>query len=174
MFGLNPWVILGVFLAIAAAGASGYIKGHSDGVDKTTLAYEQALEKQRAEAQAIILANKNAVIAKEREFNAFKDQVEKDNVEKNARINGLRLANGRLVDAAGGLFDRNGRPRGAGGGDGLPGDPAPAGGPAGPAAGCKISDAVARDLLDLARDADLAAVYAQTGHAYAVGLPRGP
>ena len=168
----NPWVILAVVLTIAAAGAGGYAKGHSDGIDTTTLAYEQALEKQRAEAEKLLLASKDAVIAKEREFSAFKDQVEKDNVQKKAYVDGLRLANGRLVAAAGGLFDRNGRPSGKGGGDGVSVDSGPAGGAASGPAGCKLSDAVTRDLLDLARDADAAAIYAQTGHAYAVGLPR--
>lgn len=170
MFGLNPWLILGVFLAIAGAGATGYFKGRADGVDTTTIAYERSLEKQRAEAQELILASKDALRATEREFSAFKDKVEKENVEKDAYVNGLRLANGRLVAAAGGLFDRNGRPSGAGGGNGVPGATGAAGGPAGPAPGCRLSDEITRDLLDLARDADLAAVYAQTGHAYAVGI----
>lgn len=167
----NPWVILAVILSIAAAGAGGYFKGHSDGVDQTTIAYERSLEKQKQEAQVLLLAGKDTVIAKEREFNAFKDKVEKDDADKNARINGLRIVNGRLVDAAGGLFDRNGRPSGKGGGDGMPGTATAAGGTAGGPAGCKLSDAVTRDLLDLARDADAAAVYAETGHAYAIGIP---
>ena len=170
--GVNPWVILGVFLAIVGAGVAGYTKGHSDGVHTTTIAYERSLEKQRAEAQDLLLKSKDALLAKERELNDFKDKVEKENAEKNAYVNGLRLANGRLVAAAGGLFDRNGRPSGQGGNNGVPGASGAAGGPAGPAPGCRISDEITRDLLDLARDADLAAVYAQTGHDYAVGIQR--
>mgnify|MGYP006921310162 CR=1 FL=1 len=181
MLGLNPWVILGVFLAIAAAGAAGYGKGHSDGVDSTTLAYETSLEKQRAKTQEIILASKDDVIAAERAFNEFKDQVEKDNVEKNQKLEGLRLANGRLIDATCGLYDKNGRPRGGSGEDGLPSDPGAARSAQGRPAACNLPTEV-RELVrrfgvglrDILFEADQSAVYAQTGHAYAVGLPRTP
>lgn len=170
MFGLNPWVILAATFIFLGAVSGAYLKGHSNGVDTTTAKYEAALAKQRDEANAMLLASKDAALTKEREYNALKDKVEKENVEANTRINGLRIANGRLVAAAGGLFDRNGRPRGPSGGDGSSADSPAPGVSAGPAAGCSLSQQITDDLLDLARDADAVLNVARTCRAWALGI----
>lgn len=170
MFGFPSWIALLVVAAVSAAGATYVTREiYLGDIAEIRLAHKTALSKQEAEANAIILASKDAVIAKERELNIFKDGVEKQHAEDQARIGGLRIANGRLVDAAGGLFDKNGRPSDRpSGGDGLPGTAPAAGSTTVSAAGCKLSDTVTADLLDLTRDADLAAIYAQAGHAWAM------
>lgn len=169
MFGLNPWIILGVVLAFIGVGTAGYLKGHSNGVDTTTAAYEASLAKQRDEANAMLLANRDIIISRERELNAFNAKVETENADKQKYIDGLRVANGRLFAAAGGMYDKNGRPSGKGSGNAMPGDSPTPSSASGAAAGCRLSDELESFLSQRFKDADDAAIYAQTGHIYAIG-----
>lgn len=171
MFGFPSWILwLVLFAAGAASGTYVTYEVYSGKIAKIELSYASAREKQNAEAAKMLIDSKNQRIAIEAEYAAFKDKVEGNYNEQTNRINGLRIANGRLVDAAGGLFDRNGRCREPSGGHGLS-DPTGSTAGAAPApSGCQLSGSSVADLLDLARDADAAAVYAQTGHSYAVGL----
>ena len=159
----NPWLILGFVLALLAAAAGGYSKGHGDAADQCAIAAAQK-DKEVADLK---IKNLEDVRAAEARFNAFNAKVESDNAEKQKRIDGLRIANGRLVSAAGGLFDKNGRPTGS---DGVPGAATASGGAASASAGCRLSDSLTEFLLDFARDADRAAIYGQAGHQYAVGV----
>lgn len=165
MFGLNPWMILGIVLAFLAFGAAGYGKGRSD----ATANWKIAMAEQERKANDLLNKLKDKIMELERERSAHNLKTEAENAKKNQYIDGLRIANGRLVAAAGGLWDRNGRAVGSGALPGTPGAPASG---AGSATGCQLSDTVVGDLLDLARDADRAAVYAQTCHTWAVGIPQ--
>ena len=179
MFGLNPWVILAVVGAFIAQGFYWDHNGHARGVEQTAAAYEKKLQEQRDEANALLVASQNALIAKERELYAFTMEVGRKHAEDQKRIDGLRLANGRLVDATCGMFDRSGRPRGQGGSDGVPGDPGAALSAQGIPAICKlpgeIREIVRQFGLELGQilfEAYGAAIYARAGHEYAVGPPR--
>ena len=161
----SPWIIVGFLLALIGAYVTGNVQGHK--AERASWA-QAMVDQEREVARVTARAEKDRREA-EQKYAKFKDEVEKQHADNLARINGLRIANGRLVAASGGLFDRNGRPSGQ---DGMPGSAAAPGGAATAAAGCRLSESVTGDLLDLARDADAAAVYAQTGHAYAIGIPR--
>lgn len=161
----SPWLLLGFLVALIGAYWSGNWQGHK--AERSEWLAAQ-VEQEKA-TQKLKDENAVAVRAAEARYAAFKDSVGRTNAESLTRINGLRIANGRLVAAAGGLYDRNGRPSGE---VGVPGNSPATGSPATAATGCRLSAETSERLLDLARDADAAAVYAQTGHAYAVGLPR--
>lgn len=135
------------------------------------LQHTKQLRDQETEANRILMESKDAArdqyVALQGKFNTM----EGNYVQASDRINGLRLANGRLVAAAGGLYDRNGRATGGqGGSDRVPGDAGSAAGAAGAAAGCQLSGTITQDLLDLARDADLTLAVARLGQAYATAI----
>lgn len=147
----NPWIILGVVVAFVANGF--YWNHHGRQSERKAWQVEQAaLDRKAGE---IILAEKDRAIAAERELNEFKRKVEADSAERERKINGLRIANGRLVAAAGGLFDKNGRPRAQSGQDGSGQGTGAIGSGNAPGLGCTLSGTVTDDLLNLARDADL-------------------
>lgn len=152
---LNPWVILGIVVALAFAGTSGYIKGNSDANARHEIAIAKRDRLERAKYDALV-----AERDKQKEMYA-KVQAEnaKVNNEQISRITGLRIANGRLAAVNGGLFDRNGRPN--------PGSSVSEAGStvssnaSGPS-GCNISGELQDLLLDEFFRADTAAVYAGT------------
>lgn len=94
--------------------------------------------------------------------------LEIENAENQNRADAALAENRRIVRAAGGLRDP-GRPnevcRGA-----VPGNPGAAGGPSNAAAGGFLSEQLQEFLFTRFRDADRAAVYAQTGHKYALEM----
>lgn len=155
----NPWILLAFAIMIAGAGWKGYDLGYDSANGKWIKANAE-IERQ---TNTIIVENKDKIIAAERKYNELKDKVEKDNVETVARINGLRIANGRLVAAHGGLYDRNGRPSGA---NPMPGNPGSTGQPASGSTGCKLSRELEEFLLSESYRADLAATYAKSCHAW--------
>ena len=151
-----------VFVCFAALTGM-YLKGRSD----AHASYTQAILAQERKAQAAITAAVESARAKEHALMELNTKTEKANAAQLERINGLRIANGRLIAAAGGLFDRNGRPRHP--------DPGTAVAPTasshpGGSAGCVLSDQVSVDLQSLAYDADRSAVYAQSCKAHVVEL----
>ena len=167
---MNPYVL--GFVALAAIGivTGAYIKGHSAGLAAADAKW-LAVEAERTTAAAAVLkAATDRYNASEAANEATRHQWEMTDHERSQRIDGLRIANGRLVAAAGGLFDRNGRATRSRSGDAATAAPGATGEAAAGAAGCKLSDAVTGDLLDLARDADNAAAYAKLGHDYAVAV----
>jgi hypothetical protein len=150
---LNPRVLLIAGLVVAFIANGFYWNHRGRAAERRAWQVEQAaLDKLAGEA---LLAEKGKVIAKERELAAYKHVVETESAERERKIAGLRIANGRLVSAAGGLWDKNGRPRAQGGDAGAgEGAGAVSGGDAA-GVGCALSQQVTDDLLDLARDADL-------------------
>lgn len=142
-------VALIVLLAFIAQGFYWHGKGRES--ERAAWVIEQA--KSEKVFNQTILDEKNKAIAAERALFALQQKMEAEANEREAKIAGLRIANGRLLTAHGGLYDKNGRSTGGGGGQA--GSPATFSG--GPAAGvgCVLSGKVSVDLLDLARDADL-------------------
>ncbi len=151
----NPWIIIGVLIAFALAVSGAYLKGHSNGVEGERAAWkieQAALDKKAGET---LLAEKDKTADAERALAEHKASLEKDRAEKDAYIHGLRLAHGRLLDAHGGLYDKNGRPSQKSGGDGPGPRTGAVGGGDAPGVGCVLSGQTSVDLLDLARDAEL-------------------
>lgn len=113
MFGLSPWLILGALVAMIAAGASGYWKGHADAkadciiqVDKLKADAAEAAQKQR---QAELIQASNASTGFQNDtakarivYQTIHDQIH-DIVERPVYRNvcldddGLRLANAALA-----------------------------------------------------------------------------
>lgn len=176
---------LAILLAIGAMVWAVDHRGYQRGVLETDSKWNKVENERKAKAQAKLDAATDRYVAAEAanaELTASWEQ--KDN-EQQDYIHGLRIANGRLITAAGGLFDRNGRPTGRGGGN-APG--AAAGAElvvVGGATGCRLSDELSEFLQSRFEDADNAARLAQRGHdlaveidvwrkAHAGGLPTGP
>lgn len=155
------WIAFGLGAALLTASAGGYLKGRADVQAKWDVARFKA-DAEAAEARAASLA---VARAKEAAWNDVKTKLEAQTRERENTIHGLRIANGRLLSATGGLFDRNGRPVS---GNGVSCAPITAGQPPGAPAGCELSRTVSEALLDLALDADRAAVYAQTCRAWVI------
>ena len=167
---MNPY-ILG-FVALVAIGIvmDVYIKGRSDGL-ATADAKWLAVEAERTTAAAAVLkAAQDRYNASEAANEATRHQWETTDHERSQKIDGLRIANGRLVAAAGGLFDRNGRAVGQRGDGAATAAPGAAGEAAAGAACGKLSAELEGLLLSESARADAAAIYAQLGHDYAVAV----
>lgn len=163
MFGLNPWLIIGVMVAFLGFGTASYFKGRRDANDK----WEIAISQQKLEAADVLLKSEKANAVKVAALNSLNDELEKNHADNLARIQGLRIANGRLLDATCGLYDRNGRRRESGG-NVVSGDPAGATGAVEAPIGCLLPRPLVDALGDLAYDADtISEADAVLGHEYA-------
>ena len=166
----TSWLVVGAVVTAAISSAWITAKVKNGEIATLKLGWQRQVADQERQANAMLLEAKEAAAAAERRNATQTAAWEKIDNERTDYINGLRLANGRLVAAHGGLYDRNGRPVGTGGGGGVPDAAGAATGAPGQTAGCVLSEAVSRDLLDLARDADLAAHEAGLGHDLAVSI----
>lgn len=169
MFGLNPWIILGVVVAFVGFGFVCNHHGHT-----AERAAWVALEAQRDKlATDKFLASEAARQDTEKKLQSLSNQLEHENVESQKRIDGLRLANGRLLDAACGLYDKNGRPLPDSGANQMSADPGAPRSAQGRPAACEFPATVRALLADLRDDlfaADQAAIYAAIGHRYAISI----
>ena len=171
MFGINPWVILAIVLAFIANGVYWNHHGHQ----AEALSWK-ALEAERDRLAQQKLDETRAVVkGQENQIAALKQKLEDEYVASQKRIDGLRLANGRLLDATCGVYDKNGRPVAEGGGDGLPAASGPAHTAQGRPSICDLPNAVriaiqrfGSGVADLLYDADKAALKAGVGHDYAI------
>lgn len=148
----SPWLILGVVLAIGGAGATGYIRGHSDGTGKADAKWEHAIAQQKDEARALLDAETARVRAKESELAALSNKVETEHVEATNA-----LAAGRAkYDRLGSLYERT-KARCGSGGSSSPGpDPGtPAVDHGGEGQPADVPGADAEDLGAVIADADL-------------------
>jgi len=166
----NPYVIGGAALLMVVAVTGSYIKGRGDGTAIADAKWLKVETERKDETAKVIKAAEDRFIAGEARNAELTRNLETKDNEAEKRINGLRIANGRLVAAHGGLYDRNGRQVGGRGGDAPGATPGTAGEAAGTAAGCTLSTGTSEHLLDLAAAADSAAAYAQLGHDYAVSV----
>ena len=97
---MNPWVILGVVLAVIAAFSTGYYKG-----DESGQAYvQQQWDKERADSLALYTAEVEKAREKEQNWQQAANNIrqEKDRELKNLNARATALANG--------LRDRQARP----------------------------------------------------------------
>lgn len=97
---MNPWLILGFVLAVAAAGGAGLYKGHDLGMAEV----QQKWDRERAAQEAEHAAAQAAAREKEQELQANADQLRK---EKDREIRDL---NARAVALSNSLRDRPPRP----------------------------------------------------------------
>jgi hypothetical protein len=158
----NPWLMLGVCIALTGSFIAGTIHGHR--AEKNT--WQRVAAQQQAEAARVLAESERARNAQERAYNAFKDKVENEHAAAAARIDAAYDTNRELLAELGGLRDRYGRCRA----NGLPASAASAGGTSDTAAGCELSGKTSQALLKLARDADTAAAYAAACHAWALKI----
>lgn len=97
---MNPWLILGVVLAIGAAGGAGLYQGHELGMAKV----QQEWDKERAAQEAAYAQAQAEARAKEQELQANADVIRQ---EKDREIRNL---NARTVALTNSLRDRSERP----------------------------------------------------------------
>jgi hypothetical protein len=97
---MNPWLILGFVLAVAAAGGAGLYKGHDLGMAEV----QQKWDRERAAQEAEHAAAQAAAREKEQELQANADQLRK---EKDREIRDL---NARAAALTNSLRDRPTRP----------------------------------------------------------------
>ena len=97
---MNPWLILGFVLAVAAAGGAGLYKGHDLGMAEV----QQKWDRERAAQEAEHAAAQVAAREKEQELQANADQLRK---EKDREIRDL---NARAAALTNSLRDRPTRP----------------------------------------------------------------
>lgn len=173
----NPWIILAVVLAFVGSNVFTAYKTNqitAENVDAKWIGKYAELE-----AQKNIIADAAQAYYVETEAKNL-EQTQAWEAKSNAQdtyIRGLQLANGRLVDANCGMFDRNGRPTGSGGADGAPLASDPALSAQGYPAICKLPGAVraavqrfGRGVGQLLLEADVAAGDAILGHDLAVAV----
>ena len=170
MFGLNPWIILGVVLAFVGSNAFTAYKTNQIATERVDAKWIKEYAALEAKKNAVIAEATQRYIDSEASNLAQTQDWEKTDNEREKYVQGLRIANGRLVAANGGLFDRNGRPTGKRSDDGVPAAPGAAGETVTTATGCRLSDGIAADILDLTARADAAAIDAKLGHEYAVEI----
>lgn len=97
---MNPYVIIGVVVAVGVAGASGLYQGHKLGKAEV----QQAWDKEKAEQLAAYAKAQEEARAKEQELQANADQLRR---EKDAEI---RNINARATALSNSLRDRKERP----------------------------------------------------------------
>jgi len=97
---MNPWLILGFVLAVAAAGGAGLYQGHELGVSEV----QQKWDKERAAQLAEHAAAQAAAREKEQELQASADLLRKD---KDREIRDLNARTAALTNS---LRDRPSRP----------------------------------------------------------------
>lgn len=97
---MNPWLILGVVLAVATAGGAGLYQGHELGMAKV----QQQWDKERAAQEAAYAHAQAEARAKEQELQANADAIRQ---EKDREIRNL---NARTVALTNSLRDRSERP----------------------------------------------------------------
>lgn len=135
--------------------------------------YTAAIERQKSESATVLQHETEKVLAAERQVAKFKDELELQHAKSIEQVNEILADNKRLAGRLGGLRDPGRRP---GCGGALPATAQPAAvDPAAPAAGRLpgaseglLSAEASRFILDLAADADRAAIYAQTCHDWAM------
>jgi hypothetical protein len=97
---MNPWLILGVVLAVGAAGGAGLYQGHEMGV----IEVQQKWDKERADQEAAYAQAQAEARVKEQELQSNADAIRQ---EKDREIRNL---NARTVALTNSLRDRSERP----------------------------------------------------------------
>lgn len=126
-----------------------------------------AVAQERLDAAKLQAEAKDKVIAKEREYAALKDQIEKDRANADAAIEAAFADNRKLL-----TDNQRLRVKGTCRPDRPSENPAAAGSGDAPTPGgtCELSTQTSLDLLNFARDADRVTATARACQAYAVGV----
>jgi hypothetical protein len=162
----HPWFILGAVLVMFGCFAAGHVQGHA----AERKDWELIIARQKIEAGELLAKSEAARTEAIRAYDALKTKAELDHADAEARINAAYAANHTMLAGLGGLRDKQGADGRTCRGDKLPANSSAAGIPPAPAAGCQLSDAASRALLDLARDADRAAAYAAACRDWAMNV----
>lgn len=164
LFGISLPAVMGTSCLLAAL-ASGIL------VHRYDRARFDALSAQRDSSASHEVAAANArTLEAERAAHARATTLEISAHERQAELDRTLAENRRLAARAGGLHDPGRKPADAGR---VSGSAAPACPPADAASDGRLSAEATEFLLELAADADRAAIYARTGHGYAVTLTPG-
>ena len=130
-----------------------------------------SIETQKTAAEKTLADKTEQVLTLERQNEAATAELEKANALRAAKIQDDFTRNRADIDRLGGLFDPAGTGgRGQGGNGTLSASPGTSLDPASTGAGCRLSITVSDAVLDLFRQADDAAAYAQAGHDYAAQI----
>lgn len=159
----NPWIILGgVLAAIGIAVSAFFYGGHVE-----RLEWEAVVAKQQAEAASLLAEKTAEVLKKERLLQDLSDEIEKDHQAHADEIAAKSTDLSRLAGELDRLRDDARRGAGRCG----PGEQssAPAGKPTARAAAPELPGSYS-ELARIAADADRAAEYARTCHAWVVSL----
>jgi hypothetical protein len=152
---INPWIILGLVLALGAAVGGSYVKGHSDGVDAQTVADQKEFDRingdlaqQKTDAAAILKKRNADIIAVAVQRDQLKAKLGEQHANDQAATESARreLAGERLRFST----------QNAGCGTGSGGTHAAGSGSTVPPATVivELPETVARNLRQLAFDAD--------------------
>lgn len=86
----KPYLIIAVLIAFIGIFSAGYIGGHKAGTNAQKVADQVAVDKQKAEADAIIQENIDSVLATQAENDEFKNTIEKERQTHVKETNNLR------------------------------------------------------------------------------------
>lgn len=159
----NPYAIiaaLGIWIATAVGGY--FYGGHVK-----TLAYQVALANQSASAQKILADAQEHARSVESKYQDLSIKIEADHADALKTIDAAAAHNADLARRIG-LYDRAGRRQSCG--DNVSGASQGTGSDPSAAAGIRLSDELAGQLISEAARADRAAEYARACHDWAVGL----
>jgi hypothetical protein len=109
---MNPWLILGFVLAVAAAGGAGLYKGHDLGMAEVQQKWDRERAQQEAQyaaAQAAAREKEQALQAKANKLRQEKDrEIRNLNARASALANSLRERPARPTTQSGGVSDTAG------------------------------------------------------------------
>lgn len=164
----NLWIILAIVLAIGGAFTGTYLKGRAGGIADERARQEVKWAAQERASVKIAAEAKDKARTIERDMQNRYDILEGTYHAQKADLDKVRGDNARIA-ASRSLYDRGATCTPAGG-NRLPGAADAAGGAAGTAAGCQLSFEASQFLLELAGEADAAAILAQLGHGLAEAI----
>jgi hypothetical protein len=118
----------------------------------------------------LLAKSETARLEIERAFHELQNRIELDYAAHKAQVEVAYAANRRLLAERRGLYDARGSGGGACRGDIMSTNSDAARDDSDSPTGCQLSGAASEDLLELARDADRAAIYAQACHQWAVNI----
>ena len=173
MFGLNPWLLLGAFLAFASYSGVLAYKVDSAAVTRTDAKWSRAMQAQTDEAQALILKALEDKAMAEKALAALNLESEAAHARESALLNSTVSV--AKYNRLGLVFERlkaGCRPGGGGTEGDRPAGPAVAGGGPGPVAGeADVPGADDEGLGDIAQDADQLRIDFLACSDHAIALP---
>lgn len=159
----NLLVTLAIGLLVGVLGGWYFTAKYKDAT------WTASIDKQKSQAATQLQAATARAIAAERKNTDLSNNLEKQNVESNQKLDATLADNRRLARELGGLRDPGRRPSCGGP---VPTDSTTASQPEGGSTGTELSAEASEFLLEFARDADRAAQYAKTCYDWTQELNR--